>query len=143
VSGRNCFGKLRANIDADPERRARMDEKRKAYDVLLRLSELSELRRERGLTQAELAEALSVSQPAISRLEAASSRGGDRRNRGSNFCFTGCGGRTNLAKVLVDPRQSVLRLEGHVPRRPGSTRSLQGPCYPSSWCGREGHPGRL
>jgi transcriptional regulator with XRE-family HTH domain len=52
-----------------------MDEKRKAYEVLLRLSELSELRRERGLTQAELAEALSVSQPAISKLEAAASRG--------------------------------------------------------------------
>jgi len=51
-----------------------MDEKRKAYDVLLKLSELSELRRERGLTQAELAEALSVSQPAISKLEAAASR---------------------------------------------------------------------
>jgi DNA-binding XRE family transcriptional regulator len=63
-------------IDADPERRARMDEKRKAYDVLLRLSELSELRRERGLTQAELAEASSISQPAISKLEVASSRGG-------------------------------------------------------------------
>jgi DNA-binding transcriptional regulator YiaG len=62
VGGRNSFGKLRAKIDADPERRARMDEKRKAYDVLLRLSELSDLRRERGLTQAELAEALSVSQ---------------------------------------------------------------------------------
>jgi DNA-binding XRE family transcriptional regulator len=75
LSGRNSFSKLRAKIDADPERRARMDEKRKAYDVLLRLSELSELRRERGLTQAELAEALSVSRPAVSRLEAAASRG--------------------------------------------------------------------
>lgn len=52
-----------------------MDEKRKAYDVLLGLSELSELRRERGLTQAELAEALSISQPAISKFEAAASRG--------------------------------------------------------------------
>lgn len=62
MSGRNSFGKLHARIDADPERLARMDEKRKAYDVLLRLSELSELRRERGLTQAELAEALGVSQ---------------------------------------------------------------------------------
>jgi DNA-binding XRE family transcriptional regulator len=72
VSGRNSFSELRAKIDADPERRARMDEKRKAYDVLLRLSELSELRRERGLTQAELAEASSVSQPAISKIEVAS-----------------------------------------------------------------------
>jgi transcriptional regulator with XRE-family HTH domain len=42
-------------------------------------SELSELRRERGLTQAELAEALSVSQPAISKLEAASSHVTDGR----------------------------------------------------------------
>ena len=76
MSGRNSFSKLRAKIDADPERRARMDEKRKAYDILLKLSELSELRRERGMTQAELAEVLGVSQPAISKLEAASSRGG-------------------------------------------------------------------
>jgi DNA-binding XRE family transcriptional regulator len=76
VSGRNSFSKLRAKIDADPERRARMDEKRKAYDILLKLSELSELRRERGMTQAELAEALGVSQPAISKLETAASRGG-------------------------------------------------------------------
>ena len=75
MSGRNSFSKVRAKIDADPERRARMDEKRKAYDALLRLSELSELRRERGMTQAELAEALGVSQPAISKLEAAASRG--------------------------------------------------------------------
>jgi|SRR5215210_6737345 len=52
-----------------------MDEKRKAYDVILRLSELSELRRERGPTQAELAEALGVSQPAISKLQAAASQG--------------------------------------------------------------------
>ena len=74
MSGRNSFSKLRAKIDADPERRARMDEKRKAYDVLIRLSELSELRRERGLTQVELAEALGVSQPAISKLEAAASQ---------------------------------------------------------------------
>jgi transcriptional regulator with XRE-family HTH domain len=49
-----------------------MDEKRKAYDVLLKLSEL---RRERGVTQAELAEALGVSQPASSKAEAAASRG--------------------------------------------------------------------
>ena len=75
MSGRNSFSKLRAKIDADPERRARMDEKRKAYDVLLRLSKLSELRQERGLTQAELIEALGVSQPAISKLETAATQG--------------------------------------------------------------------
>ena len=75
MSGRNSFSKLRARIDVYPERRARMDEKRKAYDVLLKLSELSELRRERGVTQAELAEALGVSQPTSSKAEAAASRG--------------------------------------------------------------------
>jgi transcriptional regulator with XRE-family HTH domain len=52
-----------------------MNEKRKAHDVILRLSELSELRRERGLTQAELVEALGVSQPAIPKLEATASQG--------------------------------------------------------------------
>lgn len=49
-----------------------MDEKRKSHDVL---DKLSELRRERRMTRAELAEALGLSQPAISKLETAASRG--------------------------------------------------------------------
>jgi transcriptional regulator with XRE-family HTH domain len=117
VSGRNSFSELRAKIDADPERRARMDEKRKAYDVLLRLSELSELRRERGLTQAELAEASSVSQPAISKLEVASSRGGVS---GSDMLLT------MLAGYIEAPRR-LLGATRHLSRPPrGEDRRTRG-----------------
>jgi transcriptional regulator with XRE-family HTH domain len=104
-------------IDADPERRARMDEKRKAYDVLLRLSELSELRRERGLTQAELAEASSISQPAISKLEVASSRGGVS---GSDMLLT------MLAGYIEAPRR-LLGATRHLSRPPrGEDRRTRG-----------------
>jgi DNA-binding XRE family transcriptional regulator len=68
VSGRHTFRKLRVKIERDPERRGLMGEKRKAYDVLLNLAELREAK---GLTQAELAERLGVSQPNVSKLEAA------------------------------------------------------------------------
>ena len=68
MSGRRSFRKLREKIERDPERRKRMEEKRKAYDVLLSLAELREAN---GLTQAELAARLGVSQPNISKLEAA------------------------------------------------------------------------
>jgi predicted XRE-type DNA-binding protein len=68
VSGRHSFKKLREKIERDPERQERMEEKRKAYDVLLNLAELREAK---GLTQAELAERLGVSQPNVSKLEAA------------------------------------------------------------------------
>lgn len=50
MSGRNNFRQLRQEIEADPARRVRMEEKRKAYDILLDLAELGELRRSRGLT---------------------------------------------------------------------------------------------
>ncbi len=71
MSGRHSFKKLREEIERDPVRRARMEEKRRAYGVLLDLAELAELRRERGLTQAGIAERLGVSQPNVARIEAA------------------------------------------------------------------------
>lgn len=66
MSGRASFSKLREEIERDPARRARMDETRKAYDALLRLADL---RQSRGVTQAELASALGVSQPNVSKIE--------------------------------------------------------------------------
>ncbi len=67
MSGRHSFRKLREKIERDPERRERMDEKKKAYDAILNLADLREAK---GLTQAELAR-LGVSQPNVSKLEAA------------------------------------------------------------------------
>jgi DNA-binding transcriptional regulator YiaG len=68
VSGRHSFRRLREQIERDPDRQERMEEKRKAYDVVLNLAELREAK---GLTQSELAARLGVSQPNVSKLEAA------------------------------------------------------------------------
>jgi len=60
------FRNLSAAIDADPERRARVDEyKRAIYDAL----ELAKVRENRKVTQKEMAEALDVTQSNISRIE--------------------------------------------------------------------------
>jgi DNA-binding transcriptional regulator YiaG len=67
VSERHSFGKLREKIERDLERQERMEEK-----GLRCPAELAELREAKGLTQAELAERLGVSQPNVSKLEAAS-----------------------------------------------------------------------
>ena len=72
-------------------------------------SELSEFRRERGLTQAELAEALSVGHPAISRLEAAASQGsvsGSDFRAKSYYSFRGRAASTSFhpPQGFVQPR---------------------------------------
>lgn len=66
MNGRNNFNKLREEIERDPARKERMIEQKKAYDALLTLASL---RQSRGITQAELAALLDVSQPNISKIE--------------------------------------------------------------------------
>lgn len=71
MSGRQSFDKLRRRMDADPARQRRVEEKKRAFDVLLDLAELAELRKSRRITQAELAERIGVSQPNIAKIETA------------------------------------------------------------------------
>ena len=66
MSGRRNYRELRERIRSDPERRKRIEEASRAYDVLLRLAEL---RDSCGVTQAQLAERLGVSQPNVSKIE--------------------------------------------------------------------------
>jgi DNA-binding XRE family transcriptional regulator len=66
MSGRRPFKELRASIDADPVRRARVDDAKHAMREALALSEL---RASRDVTQQVLAEALDVTQPNVSRIE--------------------------------------------------------------------------
>lgn len=71
MSGHQSFDKLRRRMDADPTRRRRVEKKKRAFDALLDLAELAELRKSQGITQAELAERLGVSQPNVAKIEAA------------------------------------------------------------------------
>jgi DNA-binding XRE family transcriptional regulator len=66
MSGRKPFKELRAPIEADPVRRARVDDAKHAMREALALSEL---RASRDVTQQVLAEALDVTQPNVSRIE--------------------------------------------------------------------------
>jgi predicted transcriptional regulator len=66
MSGRKSFSKLRAPIDADPVRRARVEEVKHAMREALALAELRESRQ---VTQQKLAEALNVTQANVSRVE--------------------------------------------------------------------------
>jgi transcriptional regulator with XRE-family HTH domain len=66
MSGHKSFKILSDRIDADPERRARVEEIERTYDEVLALANLRE---SRGVTQAQLAESLGVSQPNVSKVE--------------------------------------------------------------------------
>lgn len=81
MSGRHKWSELRERVVSDPESRRRVEELGRAYDALLDLAELAELRKSRGITQAELAERLGVSQPNIAKIEAAA-RDTERHDEG-------------------------------------------------------------
>lgn len=66
MSGRKSFKILRDRMDADPERRERVEELHRAYDAVLGLADLRETR---GVSQTQLAKSLGVSQPNISKIE--------------------------------------------------------------------------
>lgn len=66
MSGRKSFKILRDKMDADPERRERVEEIGRAYGAVLALADPRE---SLGVTQAELAGTLGVSQPNVSELE--------------------------------------------------------------------------
>lgn len=66
MSGRKSYGTFRDKIRSNPERAERIREISAAYDVLLKLHEIRE---SRGITQADLASSMGVSQPNISKIE--------------------------------------------------------------------------
>lgn len=66
MSGRKSFKTLRDRVVADPERRERVEEFGRAYDAVLGLGSLREAR---GITQAQVAGSLGVSQPNVSKIE--------------------------------------------------------------------------
>lgn len=64
--GHKTFRSLRGSIDATPVRRARVDAYKRAMREVIALTELRE---SRGVTQQQLAGALDVTQPNVSRIE--------------------------------------------------------------------------
>jgi DNA-binding XRE family transcriptional regulator len=66
MSNTKPFAELTAKVKSDPVRRARIATYKRAMEDALRLAEL---RTERGLTQAEVAASLGVTQANISRIE--------------------------------------------------------------------------
>ncbi|MEZ5176616.1 MAG: helix-turn-helix transcriptional regulator [Acidimicrobiia bacterium] len=94
------FSELRREIDGDTERRTRAN---RAYQDGLRdviTHSLTEIRQMRQITQVELAEALDVGQPRISRME----RGGDSLLSTVAAYVEALGGHLEVAAVFDDDR---------------------------------------
>jgi DNA-binding XRE family transcriptional regulator len=109
VSGHKSYKKLREKVRAAPERRKRVEEIGKAYDALLALGELREYC---GLTQADLAREMGVSQPNISKIE----NNADPRLSTLDSFVRALGGHLEV-KVVLPERTIDLALPG---RREGS-----------------------
>ena len=109
MSGHKPFANLRKAIDADPERRARVErEKQIMTDVLT----LTRLREARGVTQEELAHAWDVSQSNVSRVE----RGQDVYLSTLRNYVEALGGRLELTAVFPD---QAIALGPTTPEQPG------------------------
>jgi transcriptional regulator len=66
VSGRKSFSNLTRKIEADPQRRARLDRERAFVDAVIGLTAVREAR---GATQQQVADAWEVSQANVSQIE--------------------------------------------------------------------------
>ena len=107
TKGRKAFDTLRGPIDADPVRRSRVDDYKHAMREAVALAELRE---SRAVTQQQLAGALEVSQPNVSRIE----------HQDDLFLSTlrsyveALGGRLELRAVFAD---ETLVFDASAPRR--------------------------
>lgn len=66
MSGRKSFANLRREVEANPERRARLDRERQYVHTILGLTAMREAR---GATQQQIANAWEVSQANVSQIE--------------------------------------------------------------------------
>jgi predicted transcriptional regulator len=66
MSGRKGFTNLKREVEANPERRARLDQERQFVRTVVGLTAIREAR---GATQRQIAEAWNVSQPNVSQIE--------------------------------------------------------------------------
>lgn len=66
MSGRKNFTNLKREVEANPERRTRLDQERQFVRTVIGLTAMREAR---GATQRQIAEAWNVSQPNVSQVE--------------------------------------------------------------------------
>jgi DNA-binding XRE family transcriptional regulator len=100
MSGHRPFSELRDKLRADPARAARVDHYKTVIENALALAEL---RRRRGMTQKQLAEAMRVTQANISRIE----HGEDAQLSTIRNYVNALGGRLEIRAVFPD-RSDVL-----------------------------------
>jgi len=100
MSGHLPFSELRDELRSDPQRAARVEEYRVAIENALALAQM---RRSRGVTQKQLAEAMHVSQANISRIE----HGEDAQLSTIQRYISALGGSLELRAVFPD-RVEVL-----------------------------------
>lgn len=100
MSGRRNFRELREKIRSDPERAARIAHVKAAYDAIERLAQV---RQARGMTQEQVASALSVSQENVSRIE----RQDDLHVSTVVRYVSALGGRIVLEAVFEDDQERV------------------------------------
>lgn len=97
------FEEMREKINADPERRRSIEEKKKAYMAILNLAEI---RRNVGSTQSAVAGAMGVSQPSIAQIE----RGEDLKLSTLAAYVAALGARMEVNVVFPDhPEDNVKR----------------------------------
>lgn len=102
------FSELREKLYADPERRAAVERHR--VETLRELAhyELAELRRLRGRTQVQVAEALGVEQPSVSRTE----RGADPQLSTLRDYIEALGGHLELVATFDNGERVAIDLAG-------------------------------
>ncbi|MFN7956580.1 MAG: helix-turn-helix transcriptional regulator [Polyangiaceae bacterium] len=100
------FKDLSGPVLADPKRRANVERIRKAALREHARFELAELRKQRGRTQVQLAEALGVEQTSVSRAE----RSADPQLSTLREYIEALGGHLELAAVFDDGERVVLEV---------------------------------
>jgi len=100
MSGHRKWSDIRARYDT-PAHRARVEDEKRLMDAL---TTLYELRKQRGVTQADLARALAVSQPAVSKIE----RGDDPSVSTLQKYVAALGGELHVSATFPDGQEINL-----------------------------------
>lgn len=99
MSGRTKWSELRDPVMADPEQRARIRARERAMEAIV---ELVKVREQRGVSQAELAQDLHVTQANISKIERKALSGEDIYLSTINKYITALGGELRLVAAFPD-----------------------------------------